>query len=268
MITFDKCKCFKGNIKVPADKSITHRAVIMGSMADGVTVVRNPLISRDTLATMNIMQQLGVNIVNERSRLLIHSEGVKNFKEPYDVLNCDNSGTTARLVMGMLAPNNFYSVLTGDASLLRRPMARVIEPLSKLGAVIKAKNNNNLLPATIIPGNMKAGEITAETNSYQVHEGKWALLKTKVIHPLFNRYARNTKPFHADAALCDGCGWCAVHCPAKTIQLVDGLPVWNQSCYQCLKCLNGCPKKAINYGKHTMNRKRYRMERYVKSSAK
>ena len=84
MITFDKCKCFKGNIKVPADKSITHRAVIMGSMADGVTVVRNPLISRDTLATMNIMQQLGVNIVNERSRLLIHSEGIKNFKEPYD----------------------------------------------------------------------------------------------------------------------------------------------------------------------------------------
>ena len=168
MITFDKCKCFKGNIKVPADKSITHRAVIMGSMADGVTVVRNPLISRDTLATMNIMQQLGVNIVNERSRLLIHSEGVKNFKEPYDVLNCDNSGTTARLVMGMLAPNNFYSVLTGDASLLRRPMARVIEPLSKLGAVIKAKDNNNLLPATILPCMMKAGEIIAETKSAQV----------------------------------------------------------------------------------------------------
>ena len=168
MITFDKCKCFKGNIKVPADKSITHRAVIMGSMADGVTVVRNPLISRDTLATMNIMQQLGVNIVNERSRLLIHSEGVKNFKEPYDILNCDNSGTTARLVMGVLAPNKFYSVLAGDASLLRRPMARVIEPLSKLGAVIKAKDNNNLLPATILPGNMKAGEIIAETKSAQV----------------------------------------------------------------------------------------------------
>lgn len=120
----------------------------------------------------------------------------------------------------------------------------------------------------VIRADQIAAEITAETNSYQVHEGKWALLKTKVIHPLFNRYARNTKPFHADAALCDGCGWCAVHCPAKTIQLVDGLPVWNQSCYQCLKCLNGCPKKAINYGKHTMNRKRYRMERYVKSSAK
>lgn len=168
MITFDKCKCFKGNIKVPADKSITHRAVIMGSMADGVTVVRNPLISRDTLATMNIMQQLGVNIVNERSRLLIHSEGVKNFKEPYGVLNCDNSGTTARLVMGMLAPGNFYSVLSGDASLLRRPMARVINPLTKLGAVIKAKDNNNLLPATILPGNIKAGEITAETKSAQV----------------------------------------------------------------------------------------------------
>ena len=168
MITFDKCKCFKGNIKVPADKSITHRAVIMGSMADGVTVVRNPLISRDTLATMKIMQQLGVNIVNETSRLLIHSEGVKNFKEPYDILNCDNSGTTARLVMGVLAPCSFYSVLSGDASLLRRPMARVINPLAKLGAVIKAKDNNKLLPATILPADMKAGEITAETKSAQV----------------------------------------------------------------------------------------------------
>lgn len=168
MITFDKCKCFKGSINVPADKSITHRAIIMGSMADGVTVVRNPLISRDTLATMNIMQQLGVNIVNERSRLLIHSEGIKNFKEPYDVLNCDNSGTTARLVMGVLAPSKFYSVLTGDASLLRRPMARVIKPLSKLGACIQAKDNGNLLPATILAGNMQAGEITAETKSAQV----------------------------------------------------------------------------------------------------
>ncbi len=140
----------------------------MGSMADGVTVVRNPLISRDTLATMKIMQQLGVNIVNETSRLLIHSEGVKNFKEPYDILNCDNSGTTARLVMGVLAPCSFYSVLSGDASLLRRPMARVINPLAKLGAVIKAKDNNKLLPATILPADMKAGEITAETKSAQV----------------------------------------------------------------------------------------------------
>lgn len=168
MITFDKCKSFKGKINVPSDKSITHRAVIMGAMADGVTVVRNPLLSRDTIATMNSVQQLGVNIVNERSRLLIHSEGVKNFKEPYDVINCDNSGTTARLMMGVLSPRNFYSVLTGDPSLLRRPMARVIKPLSILGADIRSKDNNKYLPATILPADMKAGEIIAEVKSAQV----------------------------------------------------------------------------------------------------
>lgn len=168
MITFDKCSSFKGTIKVPADKSITHRAIIMGAMTDGVSVVKNPLLSRDTLATMKIVQQLGVNIVNERSRLLIHSEGYKNFKESYDILNCDNSGTTARLMMGMLAPSKFYSVLSGDPSLLRRPMDRVIKPLSALGANIKSKNNNTLLPATIMPANMQAGEITAEVKSAQV----------------------------------------------------------------------------------------------------
>ena len=168
MITFDKCSSFKGNIKVPADKSITHRAVILGAMTDGVSVVKNPLLSRDTIATMNIVQQLGVNIVNERSRLLIHSEGFKHFKEPYDILNCDNSGTTARLMMGVLAPSKFYSVLAGDPSLLRRPMDRVIKPLSVLGANIHAKNNSTLLPATILPSSLKAAEIKAETKSAQV----------------------------------------------------------------------------------------------------
>lgn len=168
MITFDKCLSFKGNIKVPADKSITHRAVILGAMTDGVSVVKNPLLSRDTIATMNIIQQLGVNIVNERSRLLIHSEGFKHFKEPYDILNCDNSGTTARLMMGVLAPSQFYSVLAGDPSLLRRPMDRVIKPLSVLGANIQAKNNSTLLPATILPSSLKAAEIKAETKSAQV----------------------------------------------------------------------------------------------------
>ncbi len=172
MITFDKCSSFKGKIHAPSDKSITHRAIIMGSMADGITVVHSPLISRDTIATMNIMQQLGVTIANETSRLLINSEGYKNFKEPSDILNCDNSGTTARLMAGVLAPSNFYSVLSGDASLIRRPMARVIKPLNRLGANIKAKKNNTLLPATILPSDMKnnirENEIIAETKSAQV----------------------------------------------------------------------------------------------------
>ncbi len=168
MITFDKCKSFKGTIRVPGDKSITHRAILMGAMADGVSVVENPLLSRDTHATINVMQQLGVSIVNERSRLLIHSDGVKNFRESYDVLNCYNSGTTARLMMGVLAPSSIYSVLSGDASLLRRPMDRAINPLKQLGADIRSKAGDSLLPATILPSKMKAAEIIASVNSAQV----------------------------------------------------------------------------------------------------
>ncbi len=168
MITFDKCKYFKGSVSVPGDKSITHRAIIMGAMADGVSVVKNPLLSRDTLATMNVVQQLGVSVVNERSRLLIHSDGVQNFRESYDILNCYNSGTTARLMTGVLAPSSIYSVLSGDASLLRRPMDRVINPLNQLGADIRSKAGNTLLPATISPSKMKSQEIVSTVNSAQV----------------------------------------------------------------------------------------------------
>ena len=189
MITFDKCSSFKGNVKVPSDKSITHRAIIMGAMADGVSVVKKPLLSRDTLATMNVMQQLGVSVVNEHSRLLIHSEGVRNFKESYDVLNCHNSGTTARLMMGVLAPSNIYSVLSGDASLLRRPMDRVINPLKQLGANIYSKAESTLLPATVMPAKLKAGEISSPVKSAQV---KSAILLAGVQLEGATTYIENT----------------------------------------------------------------------------
>ena len=168
MITFDKCSTFKGSIKVPADKSITHRAIFVASMADGVSVINNPLLSRDTFATIEVMQQLGVNIVNERSRLLVHSDGYDNFKEPFGVLDCDNSGTTARLLMGVLAPHKFHACITGDGSLLRRPMGRVIKPLNSLGASIRGKKENTMLPASVMDGSLKNGNIEGEIPSAQV----------------------------------------------------------------------------------------------------
>ena len=171
MITFEKCSSLQGNIKVPADKSMTHRAIILASMADGVSVINNPLISRDTEATINIMQELGVNIANERSRLLISSEGYHKFKEPYGVLNCDNSGTTARLCLGVLAPMKFFSSVAGDPSLHRRPMDRIINPLRKMGANIFGKKENTLLPACVVPANMHGATIEAEHKSAQVKSG-------------------------------------------------------------------------------------------------
>lgn len=168
MITFEKCKSFQGKLVLPADKSITHRAIIMAAMADAVSVINNPLIARDTLATIGSLSQLGVSVVNENSRLLIHSDGYKSFQEPNDVIMCDNSGTTARLLAGALAPAKFYSTISGDASLRRRPMARVIKPLKQMGANIIARKDSTLLPLTIIPSEMHPAIIEAEKPSAQV----------------------------------------------------------------------------------------------------
>lgn len=105
-----------------------------------------------------------------------------------------------------------------------------------------------------------ANEIIEHKDVYQVHEGHLAWMKSTCIHPLFNRFARSTKPFHVHTDLCDGCGWCATHCPCNTIQMIDGHPVWGTACFQCLRCLNGCHAEAIEYGKKTYGRKRYRAQ--------
>lgn len=168
MITFDKCKSFSGKLTVPADKSITHRSIIMAAMADSVSTINNPLLSRDTLATLSAVSQLGASVVNEKSRLLIHSDGYHKFREPADVINCDNSGTTARLMAGLLAPAHFFSSFTGDGSLRRRPMGRVIEPLKKFGANIVGRQNGTLLPISILPSSLKAQTIESTKPSAQI----------------------------------------------------------------------------------------------------
>lgn len=168
MITFEKCKSFQGKLVLPADKSITHRAIIMAAMADAVSVINNPLIARDTLATIGSLSQLGVSVVNENRRLLIHSDGYKKFQEPNDVLSCDNSGTTARLLAGALSPASFYTTISGDASLRRRPMARIINPLKQMGANIIGRKDSTLLPLTITPAKMHPAIIEAEKPSAQV----------------------------------------------------------------------------------------------------
>ncbi len=169
MITFEQCRSFKGEITVPSDKSITHRAIIMSAMANGVSVVRNPLISRDTMATLDAFRLVGADIVKESDRFLISSGGWKTFKEPRDVIDCLNSGTTARLLAGVFAPQPFYTVMTGDNSLKRRPMDRVIKPLSKLGAEIRGRAGDTLLPVSVLPSSrMAPAGIMAETKSAQV----------------------------------------------------------------------------------------------------
>ena len=133
-----------GKIKVPGDKSISHRAVIMGSIAKGLTVIENILISEDVIKTIDAFKNMGVNIEIMEKKALIEGVGIYGLKKPSTPIYCGNSGTTMRLLSGLLVGQKFSSTLTGDDSLMKRPMDRIIIPLSNMGANIKVLKINIL----------------------------------------------------------------------------------------------------------------------------
>lgn len=140
-----------GEIRVPGDKSISHRAIMLASIADGVSHIHGFLEGEDTLATAAAFVQMGVRIdAPATSERVIHGVGMHGLRAPQTILNCGNAGTAMRLLAGLLAGQNFDSVLTGDASLCRRPMHRVIEPLSLMGASIQSEAGG--LPPLVIKG--------------------------------------------------------------------------------------------------------------------
>ncbi|MGE4318385.1 MAG: 3-phosphoshikimate 1-carboxyvinyltransferase [Deferribacterales bacterium] len=168
MTTFKQVKSLKGTVRVPSDKSISHRSFMFLSMAKGRGRIIDPLLSADTKATMAAMQSVGVQFEETVDGFVVTSEGYKNFREPDNVIDCMNSGTTARLLSGVFAPSGKYVVLTGDASLRKRPMDRVIQPLSAMGVQFAARNNGSLLPMTILPSKTHPADIIATAKSAQV----------------------------------------------------------------------------------------------------
>lgn len=166
-ISIHKAKSLKGELTPPPDKSITHRAIMFASLAEGKSIIRNPLMAEDPVSTMKAMQALGVEIKTVQA-VQIHGRGLHDLREPFDIINCGNSGTTARLISGILAGNPFFSVLTGDDSLRQRPMARVIDPLRQMGAQISARENNKYLPMAIKGGGLKAIRYEMPVASAQV----------------------------------------------------------------------------------------------------
>lgn len=144
-----------GTLLVPGDKSLSHRAVIFNAIAEGTAVIENFLAGADPLATVSCLRALGVDITvepqNERSaRVTVRGVGLQGLREAGDVLNAGNSGTTMRLLAGLLAGQPFLSVLTGDASLRSRPMDRVIQPLRTMGATIYGRGGDRLAPLVIL----------------------------------------------------------------------------------------------------------------------
>ncbi len=140
----------KGTVAVPGDKSISHRSVILGSIAEGLTEVENFLEGEDNLSTFAAFRAMGVEIERPSgARLKIKGVGLKGLKEPDDVIDAVNSGTTARLLTGLLSAQPFFTVITGDASLRKRPMQRVVDPLLRMGASICGRKDSTLLPLAI-----------------------------------------------------------------------------------------------------------------------
>ncbi|MBI1821455.1 MAG: 3-phosphoshikimate 1-carboxyvinyltransferase [Nitrospirae bacterium] len=147
--TVKKSPPIKGEIFVPGDKSITHRAILFGGFARGRTVIKGYLPSEDCICTLRAIEEMGVKTKIQEKVLTVQGEGFDSLKEPEKVLNMGNSGTSLRLFTGLLSGLPFFSVLDGDDSLRKRPMARVIEPLARMGAEIRGRQNNRFAPIAI-----------------------------------------------------------------------------------------------------------------------
>ncbi len=158
-----------GNIKIPPDKSISHRAIIIPSIAGGISEVNNLLMSDDVLHTLAALKTLGVKIINENNKIIIYGKGLDSLKKPEKNIYLGNSGTSARLLTGLLSSQSFDSILEGDTSLSSRPMKRIIDPLKLMGA--EFENNSETLPLKIIGKKLKKTNIVIEIPSAQIKSG-------------------------------------------------------------------------------------------------
>lgn len=176
-----------GNLKIPGDKSISHRSIMLGSLANGTTEVSGFLQGEDALATLKAFQSMGVEIKCDGDKVIINGVGLHGLKKPDGALNLGNSGTSMRLMSGILAAQDFDSELIGDVSLSKRPMGRVIEPLTKMGAMIKS--NDGKPPLKIKGGQSLKGiqynlpVASAQVKSCILLAGLYAQGDTCVVEP-------------------------------------------------------------------------------------
>ncbi len=191
-ITIQPAASVRGEIVVPGDKSISHRSVMLGAIANGVTTVRGFLRGEDNMSTMHAFRAMGVEIDDDGETIKITGRGLHGLKEPVDVLDCGNSGTTIRLITGLLSGQSFFSVVTGDQYLRKRPMKRVVEPLSRMGARIFGRNGGTLAPLAIYGGCLKGIEYQSPVSSAQIKSslmlaGLYAEGETSVTEPSLSR---------------------------------------------------------------------------------
>ena len=168
-IVVHETRTLHGEVTVPGDKSISHRAIILGSLAQGKVMVKGLSSGEDNRRTVKIFQQLGVSIKKKGpAEYLLHGKGLHGLQEPGSILYAGNSGTTMRLMTGVLSGQPFFSVLSGDASLNARPMKRVVTPLREMGARINGRDGGNYAPLAIQGGKLQAARFALPVASAQV----------------------------------------------------------------------------------------------------
>lgn len=182
----------KGTVSVPGDKSISHRGIMFGSIADGTTEIHNFLPGADCLATIRCFRTLGIEIEQEGSTVTVHGKGLHGLSAPSHILDVGNSGTTTRLLSGILAGQPFESKLSGDESLNSRPMKRIIDPLTQMGADISSILHNGCAPLYIAPSRLHGIHYDSPVASAQVKScillaGLYANGETSVTEPGLSR---------------------------------------------------------------------------------
>lgn len=182
----------KGEVCIPGDKSISHRSVMFGAIAHGITEIHHFLMGADCLATIDCFRKMGIEIHIQKDRVLVHGKGLHGLSAPSETLQVKNSGTTTRLISGILAGQPFASSLSGDDSLNSRPMKRIMEPLTQMGAHISSLLGNDCAPLKIEPGILHGIHYTSPVASAQVKSclllaGLYADGETAVTEPILSR---------------------------------------------------------------------------------
>lgn len=192
IMEFKKTTSLKGEINIPGDKSISHRAVMFGSISNGTTEVTNFLQGADCLSTISCFKKMGIDINVTPHTVTIHGKGLNGLRQPDGILDVGNSGTTTRLMSGILAGSDFTCTVDGDASIRKRPMSRIIKPLSMMGANIVSENNNNCTPLIITGSKLHGIHYDSPVASAQVKSsillaGLYAEGETSVTEPFLSR---------------------------------------------------------------------------------
>ena len=182
----------KGEVTIPGDKSISHRSIMLGSIALGTTEITHFLEGADCLSTIDCFRKMGVEIERKPSSILVHGKGLRGLTAPASTLNVGNSGTTTRLISGILSGQNFATTLSGDDYLNSRPMKRIMTPLKTMGAHIRCLNDNGCAPLHIRPGALHGIHYQSPVASAQVKSavllaGLYADSPTSVTEPALSR---------------------------------------------------------------------------------